>query len=118
MSHVSDIILQSYPPSTAIFAALAIFLAVRPFDCSLHSYPSNIFIWQSVRDLNSLVHLLESIELSVNRLGIHPEVPKTGVMTEVMMELMVEMLSALALVTKQTREKRLSKSVLFDMPLD
>ena len=108
---MSDAILQSYPPSTAIFVALAILLAVRLFDCSLRSYPSNIYKFQSVEDLDSIVDLLESIELSVNRLDINPEVPQTGVMTEIMMKLMVELLLTFTLVTKQIREKQPSKSV-------
>jgi hypothetical protein len=65
-----------------------------------------------------LVDFLESIEQSMNRLYIYSEVPQTGTVTEIITKMMVELLLAIALVTKQIKQKRLSKFVHSDIPLD
>ena len=65
-----------------------------------------------------LADFLESIERSMNRLYIYSEVPQTGTVTEIITKMMVELLLTIALVTKQIKQKRLSKSVHTDIPLD
>jgi hypothetical protein len=55
--------------------------------------------------------LLESIEHFINRLDIYTGVPLTGVMTETIVKIMVEIISTLALVTKQIKQKRPSEWV-------
>jgi hypothetical protein len=64
-----------------------------------------------------LVDLLESIEHSMNRLNIYTKVAQTAATTEIIVKAMIELLSALALVTKQIKRRRLSTSVLLDMQL-
>lgn len=54
----------------------------------------------------------------MNRLYIYSEVPQTGTVTEIITKMMVELLLTIALVTKQIKQKRLSKSVYTDIPLD
>ena len=57
-----------------------------------------------------LAHLLETIEHFLNRLNIYINIPHTPAITEILVKIMVELLSALGLVTKQIKQKRLSES--------
>jgi hypothetical protein len=52
----------------------------------------------------------------MNRLEIYSRVPPTGALAEVVVKIMVELLSILALVTKQVKQKRPSKCVLAYVP--
>jgi uncharacterized membrane protein len=61
--------------------------------------------------LDVLVDLIEFIEHFLKRLDIYNEVPPTPAMTEIVVKIMVELLSALALATKQIRQGRPSESV-------
>jgi hypothetical protein len=76
---------------------------------------------QAVKDVSTsydaIVDLLESIEHFINRLDIYTRVPSTGAMAEILVKIMVELISTLALVTKQIKQKRPSKSVPTNMPL-
>ena len=73
-------------------------------------------MYQTAKDVNSsydaLVDLLESIEHFLNRLEIYTKLSPTGAMVEIIVKIMVELLSALALVTKQIKQKRPGKSAL------
>ena len=60
---------------------------------------------------DTLVDLLESIEHFLSRLDIYTKIPPTIAMTEIVIKILVELLSALALVTKQIKEGKASKSV-------
>ena len=55
--------------------------------------------------------LLESIEHFLKRLDIYTKVPPTPAMTEIVMKIMVEILSTLALATKLIKQGRPSESV-------
>jgi hypothetical protein len=58
-----------------------------------------------------LVDLLESIEHFLNRLDIYTKIPPKVAMTEMVIKILVELLSALALVTKQIKQGKPSESV-------
>ena len=60
---------------------------------------------------DSLVDLLESIEHFLKRLDIYDKIPHTVGMTQIVVKILVELLSTLALVTKQIKEGKPSKSV-------
>ena len=62
-------------------------------------------------DYDVLVDLIESMELFLNRLDIYTKIPPTPAMTEIVVKIMVELLSTLALATKQVRQGRPSESV-------
>jgi len=80
-----------------------------------------MYVDQAVKDVSTsydaIVDLLESIEHFMDRLDIYTRVPSTGAMTEILVKIMVELISTLALVTKQIKQKRPSKCVPIDMPL-
>ncbi len=78
-------------------------------------------VCQAVEDVSTsydaLVDLFESIEQFMDRLDIYPRVPSAGAMTEIIVKIMVEMISTLALVTKQIKQKRPSECVAIYTPL-
>ena len=84
-------------------------------------HPSNMHAYQAVKDVSTsydaIVELLESIEHFINRLDIYTRVPSSGIMTEILVKIMVELISTLALVTKHIKQKRPSKCALTEMPL-
>ena len=62
-----------------------------------------------------LVDLLESIDHFLNRLDIYTKIPSTVAMTEMVVKILVELLSTLALATKQIKEGKTSESVFVEV---
>jgi len=62
-----------------------------------------------------LVYLLEAIEHFLQRLDIYTEIPPTPTIVELVVKIMVELLSTLALATKDLKQGQSSKSVLADI---
>ena len=105
-------IIQPFPPANAIFAGIAILLSVRPlFDpiCILR----NIRVLQAVKDISAsydaLVDLFASFENFLSRLHIYIGVPPTPALTNILVRIITEMLSTLALATKQVKQGRFSE---------
>jgi hypothetical protein len=48
----------------------------------------------------------------LNRLGIYTEIPPTEAMNEMIVKILVELLSTLALTTKETKQGKLSESIV------
>ena len=65
----------------------------------------------AIDSYDALVDLLESIEDFLNRLDIYTRIPPTVAMTEIVVKILVELLSTLALVTKQIKQGKPSESV-------
>ena len=63
-------------------------------------------------DYSALADLLESIGHFLNRLQIYIEIPPTEAMNEMVVKILVELLSTLALTTKETKQGKLSKSII------
>ena len=55
------------------------------------------------------------IEHFLNRLDIYTRIPRTPAMDEMVIKIMVELLSTLALATRELKQGRSSESVLADM---
>jgi len=83
-------------PSKAILAALAILLDAAK---------GVISSW------DALVELLESIERFLNRLDIYTRIPRTSAMDEIVVKILVELLSTLALATRELKQGRSIKFV-------
>ena len=62
-----------------------------------------------------LVELLESIKHLLNRLDIYTRIPSTPATDEMISDIMVELLSTLALATKGLKQRRPSEFVLADV---
>ena len=67
-----------------------------------------------IDDYSALADLLESIGNFLNRLEIYTEIPPTQAMNEMIVKILVELLSTLALTTKETKQGKLSKSIVCD----
>jgi len=66
---------------------------------------------------DALVDLLESIEHFLNRLNIYTRIPHTPAMDEMVAKILVELISTLALVTEELKQRRSSESVLANVLL-
>ena len=83
---------------------------------SLSVHLRDIQTYQAVKGVldnyDTLADLLESVEHFLNRLDIYTKIPPTVSMTEIIIKILVELLSVLALATKQLQQGKLSESVL------
>jgi ABC-type Zn uptake system ZnuABC Zn-binding protein ZnuA len=62
--------------------------------------------------------LLETIERFLGRLDIYTKITPTAAMTEMIVKIMVEVLSTLAVATKHVKQKRSSESDLVGNPVN
>jgi hypothetical protein len=119
MSHVSDFYLQTSPPAKAIQTCLAILLDVRPVLQFIYRQPGYVCVIQSAKGIisncDALVDLLESIEHFLDRLDIYIRIPPTSTMNEIVVKILVELISTLALVTEELKQRRSSGFVLPDV---
>jgi hypothetical protein len=78
--------------------------------------PCHIRDYQAAKDVgadyDALVDIFECTGSFVRRLGIYTKIPPTTAMTEMVVKITVELLSVLALATKQINQGRFSMSVL------
>ena len=72
-------------------------------------------MYQAIKSVNSsydaLINLLETIEHFLGRLDICIELPLTEGMGKILVQIMVELLATVALVTKQIKQSRPCKSM-------
>jgi hypothetical protein len=61
---------------------------------------------------DALVDVFECVENFLRRLRIYTDIPLSTTMTEMMIKIMVELLSVLALATKQINQGKFSTSIL------
>ena len=65
-----------------------------------------------IDDYSALADLLESIGHFLNRLEIYTEIPPTEAMNEMVVKILVELLSTLALVKKEIQRRKLGESIV------
>ena len=68
-----------------------------------------------ISSLDALVELVESIERFLSRLDIYTRITPTPSINEIVVKIMAELLSTLALVTKELKQGRSSESLLADL---
>ena len=104
---------------TAIHTGLGILLSVCASLSSPSAHLRDIQTCQAAKgvldDYDTLADLLESVERFLNRLDIYTKIPPTVSMTEMIIKILVELLSILALATKQSQQGKLSECVLGDI---
>ncbi len=85
------------------------------------AYPRHTQVPQTVKDISAsydaLIDLFASFENFLTRLSIYTGIPPTPALTNVLVKIIVELLSTLALATKQVKQGRFSEFVLADMTL-
>ena len=98
----------------AIHTGLGILLSVCAFLSSLSAHLRDIQTFQTVKgvldDYDTLADLLESVKHFLDRLDIYTRIVPTVSMTEMIIKILVELLSILALATKQLQQGKLSES--------
>ena len=92
----------------AIHTGLGVLLSVCIFFWFLTVHLCDIQAYQAVKGVidsyDSLVDLLESMEHFLKRLNIYDKIYHTIGLTEIVVKILVELLSTLALATKQIKE--------------
>ena len=82
---------------------------------------TNVRVIQSAKGIisncDALVDLLESIEHFLNRLNIYTRISPAPAIDEIVVKILVEFISTLALVTEELKQRRSSESVLADVLL-
>jgi hypothetical protein len=77
----------------------------------------NAHISQAAKDARSsqdaLIDIFERIEMFFRRLEIYTEVPLTMEMTDIIIQMMAEVLSILGITTKEIKQGRMSKYLLY-----
>jgi hypothetical protein len=83
---------------------------------TIHKQLSHIWIRQVAKsdtaNCDALVDLFAYIEIVLKRLKIHPEVPVTPGVTQILVKTMVELVAVCALATKEVKEGLLGGSTL------
>jgi hypothetical protein len=79
------------------------------------AYNRDIQVQQTVKDIgasyDALVDLFASFENFLGRLSIYTGVPPTSALTNVLVKIIAELLSTLAVATKQVKQSRFSAFV-------
>lgn len=65
-----------------------------------------------ISSFDALVDLLEFIEQSLCRLDIYMRIPSSPAMNEIVVKIMIELLSTLALATRELNQGRSSESIV------
>ena len=110
------------PPATAVFASIDTLLAVRLLNTLINQVPCDLRPCQASSGVTlsnePVLELFEYLGNFLKRLEIYTTVPPTTVMTNIIVGIMVEVLSVLALATKQIKQGRFSKCpITYTRPL-
>ena len=96
-----------------IFAGVGVLLSVRFPSSHRRLDHRNTHISQAAKDVqtskDTLVDIFERIESFFRRLEIYTEVPPTPEMTDIIVQILVEVLSILGIATKEIKQGRTSK---------
>jgi len=99
---LNDTLDLPFPPVRAIHVGLGVLLATAK---------------GVITSCDALIGLLESMEKFLQSVEIYNKIPPTPAMDEIVVKIMVELLSTLALAAKGLKQGRQSKSVLVDVLL-
>jgi hypothetical protein len=98
--------------------ALLFCLTYVPFIESC-AYPCDTQAYQAAKGANcndgALIELLELIEHSLKPVDMYTQIPSTPVMDEIIIKIMAELLSTLALATKELKQGKMSEPILTDV---
>ena len=99
-----------------MFAGIDVLLTVRPLDTLFNRVPSDVRLCQAASGVTSsydaLSDLFECLGSFLKRLEIYVTIPHTSMMMDIIVQIMVEVLSVLALATKQIKQGRFSEWVI------
>jgi hypothetical protein len=105
---------QVFSPAKVIFAGVGVLLSVciHP-PLRLRARHSNAYISQAAKDVrasqDTLIDVFEHIEMFFRRLDVYTGVAPTNEMTDLIIQIMVEVLSILGIATERIKQGRMSK---------
>jgi hypothetical protein len=103
-----------FPPAKAVLSAIDIMLSVRLSLVISALLPFHLQRFQAAKDVresyDNLVNVFECIEGFLRRLSIYNEIQTTPAMAEMVVKIMAEIITVLALATKQLEQGRFSMS--------
>ena len=113
---------NSLPHAKAIHSTLGILLYVCTIPGLIRRYLSDVQVNQAangvITSCDSLAEILKSIEHFINRLRIYAETSHSmAAVDEVVVKLMVELISTLALVTRKLKKRHSRESFFANMLL-
>ena len=96
-----------------MFTSIDVLLAVCPLIVLFYRVSPEVTSCQAASGITSsydaLLELFECLGRFLERLEIYMTIPQTSIMTDIIVKIMVELLSVLALATKQIKQGRFSK---------
>jgi fungal STAND N-terminal Goodbye domain len=102
-----------FPPASALLAGIDTLLDVRSSNMPFKWFPCNVWACQAANGVSSsydaLLDLFECLGNFLKRLEIYTTIPPTPIMTNVIVKIIVELLSVLALASKQIEQGRFSE---------
>jgi hypothetical protein len=105
-----------FSPAKAVFTSIDVLLTVRPLNTLFNQVPCNLRRCQAASGVtssyNALLELFERLGHFLQRLEIYTRIPRTMTMADIVIKIMVEVLSVLALTTKQIKQGRLSRCTI------
>lgn len=111
--------LQVFPPTKSIQGCLGVLLAVCAVSWSICRFPCDTQVNQlakgEISDFDALVNSLESIENFVSRLNEYTDKTLPPAMVKLVVKIMEELITTLALVTKKLRERKRGEFILTDV---
>ena len=105
-----------FPPKEAVFSGIVILLSVSislVISDPIHVHIQNYQVAKDVRaSYDALVDIFKCTEKFLRRLNIYTEIPPTPAVTEVVIKIMAELITVLALARRQMKQGRFSMSAL------
>jgi hypothetical protein len=96
-----------------LFVGIDALLDVRLFNTILSLFSCDVGVRQAASRVSSsydaLLNIFECLGNFLRRLEVYTMIPPTPVMTDIIVKILVEILSVLALATKQIKDGRFSK---------
>jgi hypothetical protein len=103
-----------------VFTGIDVLLAVRPLSTLFNLVPRDARLFQAAIGVTSsydaLLELFGCLGSFLKRLEIYMTIPPTMMMTDIVVKIMVQVLSVLALATKLIKDSRLSKCAFICTP--
>jgi hypothetical protein len=108
-----DVYLQAFPPASVIFAGIGVLLSVSVLHFSLVRPILTPRTPQAAKDASAtrdqLIDIFNRVERFFRRLEIYTSITPTTTMTNMIVEIMVEVLTILAVATKEVKRGRNSE---------
>ena len=105
-----------FPPAKAVFVGIDVLLAVRPSNTIVNQILCNVYVSQAASGVSSsydaLLDLFDCLGNFLKRLEIYTKIPPTTEMIDIIVKILAELLSVLALATKQIKQGRFSEPTI------